>query len=94
MNTGYDDNMPFHTSESVAARATKLYFEIEKHFCLGGEALSNKEIMDMLGTTSTSVAHRYIEQLLDWGLIRKMPHKWRTIVLAESNYPPVEWRKL
>jgi hypothetical protein len=83
-------------SAHVSSRATDLYFEIEKHFLTGGGPLTVREVGLMLGCKPNSVglAFHYIRILDHWGLIKRSSFDQRTIVLAERNYPPVEWRQM
>lgn len=77
----------------VVQRATDLFFKIEKHFYFGGGALTVRDVGRMLGMTSTASQRFYVGILLDWKLIKHIPHVYRTILLAETNYPPVEYRE-
>lgn len=82
-----------HT-QKVKDQALQLYFEIEKHFALGGNALSMRDVNRMLGLSSSASAQVYVDILRKWGLINHEPKSVRTIILAKTNYPPVEWRKI
>lgn len=76
-------------------RTTDLYFEIEKHFALGGEPLIIPDLMRMANLKSTSTAKYYRDILVGWGLITYIPYAQNTIVLApKKHYPPVEYRDL
>lgn len=70
-------------------RATKLYFEIERHFGLGGLPLSLRDINKMVGRSSSASSQMYVKILEEWGLITRIPGTARTIVLAKTDYPNV-----
>lgn len=79
---------PQHTV-AVKERALQLYFEIEKHFALGGSALSLRDVSKLLGLSSSASAQLYIKILKQRGLITNEPNSVRTIVLAKTGYPIV-----
>ena len=79
--------------QSTKTRATELYFKIEKHFAMGGSSPSLREINRMLGSTSSATAQMYVKILERWGLIKRIKGTKRTITLAQTNYPPIEYRK-
>lgn len=74
--------------------AMNLYFQIERHYALGGDGLSVRDIRQMLGRSSTASARWYLEILRRWQLVDWMPFGVRTIhLMPKPNYPPVEWRE-
>ena len=77
-----------HTQETLD-RATELYFAIEKHFAMGGSALSFRDLGKMIGLTSSGSCQAYLNILVKWELVSHPPGSVRTIVLAKRNYPPV-----
>lgn len=80
-------------TDKTRERATNLYFDIEKHFTLGGRALSLVDVQRLLKSKSKSTANYYTNILVAWGLVTHVKGWQHTIILAERNYPPVEWRK-
>lgn len=72
-----------------------LFFKIEKHFVEGGQALTIRDVMTLIGCRSTSTGRTYIQHLARWGLIQHTPETVRTIVLHpdyQKHYPPVVYR--
>lgn len=65
--------MPLRYSKQTKERATELYFEIEKHFAMGGGALSLRDISKMLRQSSSGSAQKYVGILRDWKLIAHKP---------------------
>lgn len=84
--------MPRKHDQYTIARATNLYFEIEKHFALGGTAPTLRQINKMVGRSSSASSQMYVKILEEWGLITRVPKTCRTIILAKRNYPPVDYR--
>lgn len=82
-----------HTQE-VKDRAIELYFDIEKHFALGGNALTFKDISIMLGAkkVNAGLARHYLDILEHWKLIERGHGVTRSIILAPTNYPPVYYK--
>lgn len=76
-------------------RTMRLYFEIEKHFAQGGEALSNQDIKPMIGVNSTSTTTYHLKKLKSWGFVDYIEDAHGTIVLSRKHlkkYPPVAWQ--
>lgn len=82
-----------HSSE-VKNRAIDLFFQIEKHILTGGRPLSFRDINKMLGLYSSASSQYYVNILVEWGLINRIPKSYRSITLAKTNYPPVEYRHI
>jgi hypothetical protein len=84
------------TRPATQDKALNLYFEIEKHFCLGGGPLTIREIGQMLEPKAynTCTPMYYVNILKRWKLVEKSAFSARTIVLVPRNYPLVEWRKI
>ncbi len=81
-------------SPETRQQATDLYFKIEKHILTGGAPLSLRDVNKMLGHSSSASAQFYLKMLEDWKLIKRIPFRMRTITLAKTNYPPVEYRHI
>lgn len=82
-----------HTPE-VVKRATNLYFKIEKSIMVDKHSPSFRDINKMLGLVSSASSQYYVNILEKWGLIKRIKGSKKTITLAKTNYPPVEYRRI